>query len=261
MEESAPAFFLPHPHHGFFGRNTLHPSPLEGEAGGFNYQSDDGGEAKTIPPFHFIIPTFTISLYPPFSYSTITFIHFSFKTKIFMRKTFLVIMIAGVLAACNNDTKVAGASDAKDVKPAPPMAYTATYSSSFEMGNPEYAAMILQGSWKDWEKNTMDNMKSWIADTIVAFHSDNSTVKGADSLIARWKRSRAKLTSVLDTVHAVMPVYSTDKKENWVLVWAQEISVDEKGKNDTTNLMETWRINKDGKADLLFQFDRATRKK
>jgi hypothetical protein len=178
-----------------------------------------------------------------------------------MRKTILFMMIAGTLTACNNDTKVAGSSETKADNPAPALAYTPSYSASFEIGKPEYATMIVQGSWKDWENNTMDNMKSWVADTIVAFHSDNTMVSGADSLIARWKRGRAGYTSVIDTIDAVMPVYSTDKKENWVLVWAREINTDAKGKIDTAYLQETWRINKDGKADLLLQFDRAYRKK
>jgi hypothetical protein len=46
-----------------------------------------------------------------------------------------------------------------------------------------------------------------------------------------------------------------------VLVWAKEINTDAKGKIDTSHLMETWRINKDGKADMLLQYDRAYRKK
>jgi len=178
-----------------------------------------------------------------------------------MRKTFLFIMIAGLLAACNNDSKVAGAAETKDAKPAVPLAYTPAYSSSFEIGNPAYAAMIVQGSWKDWENNSMDNMKSWVADTILAFQSDNAMVKGVDSLQARWKRDRARYTSVVDTIDAVMAVYSTDKKENWVLVWARDFSTDNTGKADTIAIMETWRINKDGKADMLLQYDRHTRKK
>ena len=178
-----------------------------------------------------------------------------------MRKTFLFILIAGTMAACNNDKKVEASAETKDVKPAMALAYTPAYSSSFEMGKPEYAAMIVQGSWKDWEMNSMDNMKSWVADTIVAFQSDNAMVKGLDSLTARWKRGRAEYTSVIDTIDAVMPVYSTDKKENWVLVWAREIDIDKQGKTDTVALQETWRINKDGKADMLFQFDRHARKK
>ena len=179
-----------------------------------------------------------------------------------MKKVLLVLAVAAMFAACNNAQKEeAKPAEAAPAKEPVKLAYTPAYSASFEMGNSEYAAMIVQGSWKDWETNSLDNMKNWIADTIVAFHSDNAMVNGRDSLMARWKRGRADYTKVIDTVHAVIPVYSTDQKENWVLVWAKEINTNSKGKTDTVELMETWRINKDGKADMLLQYDRATRKK
>ena len=183
-----------------------------------------------------------------------------------MKKIFLFLTAAALFTACDNDKKTeasteSGNKEVMSAAPAVPLSMTASYSSSFELGNPAYSAMIVQGSWKDWADNNMDNMKSWIADTIVAFHSDNSMVQGADSLMARWKTGRAKYSTVLDTIQAVIPAYSTDKKENWVLVWAKEINTDTKGKIDTAYLMETWRINKDGKADMLLQYDRAPRKK
>lgn len=171
-----------------------------------------------------------------------------------------MLSAAAIITACNNETKTDTEKDAAQVKAAVSLPYTPDYSSSFEIGNSEHSAMILQGSWKDWETNTLDNMRNWVADTILVFHSDNSTVKGVDSLIARWKRGRAKYASVIDTIDAVMPVYSTDKKENWVLVWAREIGTKLDGSKDTSAVMETWRINKDGKADLLLQYDRARRK-
>lgn len=179
-----------------------------------------------------------------------------------MKKIFLLLAGTALFVACNNEEKTdTPATETTEATTAAPLPYTASYSSSFKMGNPAYAAMIEQGSWKDWEMNTLDNMKSWVADTIVAFHSDNTMAQGLDSLQARWKRGRAGYTSVIDTVQAVMPVYSTDKNENWVLVWATEINTDTKGKTDTVAVMETWRINKDGKADMLLQYDRETRKK
>ncbi len=177
-----------------------------------------------------------------------------------MKKVLLVLTAAALFAACN-DAKKEETKTAEPAKAAVKLPYMAAYSSSFEIGNPAYAAMIEQGSWKDWEMNTMDNMKSWVADTIVAFMADNVMAQGADSLMARWKRGRVGYKAVIDTIHAAIPVYSTDKKENWVLVWAKEINTDMKGKTDTVELMETWRINKDGKADMLLQFDRHTRKK
>lgn len=58
-----------------------------------------------------------------------------------------------------------------------------------------------------------------------------------------------------------MSVYSTDKQEDLVLVWATSIDTKLDGTKDTVALMETWRINSAGKADLLMQFDRDNRKK
>jgi hypothetical protein len=173
---------------------------------------------------------------------------------------FLFATASFLITACNNEKKEASGAEPA-VKKAVALPYTASYSSSFEMGNPEYVATILQGSWKDWEENKLDNMKNWVADSIIAFHSDNKMAMGLDSLMARWKRGRSEYSSVIDTVDAAMSVYSTDKKENWVLVWAREINTKKDGTKDTSAIMETWRINKDGKADMLYQFDRATRKK
>ena len=177
-----------------------------------------------------------------------------------MKKHLLFFSTVIAMVACNNQ-KATPAEDAATIaKPAVALAYKASYSSSFEIGKPEYAAIILKEEWKAWEENKMDNMKSWMADTIVAVFSDNTTIKGADSLAAIMKKYRAMFPSVIDTINAVIPVYSTDKKEDWVLVWATEIVTKTNGSKDTMAWMETWRFNKDGKADLLLQFDRAKRK-
>jgi len=66
-----------------------------------------------------------------------------------------------------------------------PLPDTTSYSSSFEISNPEYSVTIVKGSWKDWENNTLDHLKDWVADTIVAFQSDNTMAISADSLMAR----------------------------------------------------------------------------
>jgi hypothetical protein len=175
-----------------------------------------------------------------------------------MRRTFLFLVIAATFVACNNDTKVASAT--KTETPAVSYSLPISYSSSFEMGDPKYSAMIVQGSWKDWSDNNMDNMKSWLADTVVAYQSDNLIARNADSLIAQWKRERAQLSVSIDTIDAVMSVHSIDKNENWVLCWARAFGTKLDGTKDTVAVMETWRINKDGKADLLLQYDRHARK-
>jgi hypothetical protein len=78
--------------------------------------------------------------------------------------------------------------------------------------------------------------------------------------MARWKEARSEYTSSVPTINAVMSIRSTDRNEDWVLVWATSIDTKTDGAIDTVALMETWRINADGKADMLLQFDRANRK-
>lgn len=177
-----------------------------------------------------------------------------------MKKFLLLLAVGATLYACDNDKKDDAEDDDMVSQKEVTLPLTADYSSSFEMGNPEYSAMILQGSWKDWADNKLENMKNWLADTVVAFHSDNSMVKGADNLMADWIEARARYSSSIDTINAVMAVRSIDKKEDWVLVWATAIDTKMDGTVDTVGVQETWRINKDGKADLLLQYDRAKRK-
>jgi hypothetical protein len=179
-----------------------------------------------------------------------------------LKKITFMFAITLMIYSCNTEQKsemaeVTAVPEKMDIS----MPYMPSYSSSFEMGNPAYATMIVQGSWKDWEDNNLDNMVNWVADTITAFHSNTDVVRGAENLMARWKEHRAGYTSVKPTIDAVIPVYSADKKENWVLVWATEIDTKADGTIDTVSLMESWRINKEGKADLLMQYDRAKRKK
>jgi hypothetical protein len=179
-----------------------------------------------------------------------------------MKKVFLASCLAIVLFACKdkadgNET-VATASTTAVAKP---ISLPIGYSSSFKMGNPDYVNTIVDGSWKTWQDNKMDNMRSWMADTVILFQSDNTMIKGVDSAMANWKRYRAKYATVIDTIDAVFPVYSTDKNENWVCVWATEYNTKLDGKKDTVSVMETWRINKDGKADMVLQYDRHARKK
>jgi hypothetical protein len=179
-----------------------------------------------------------------------------------MQKILAYACLAFGLLSCNNEkTETPVAGDSTVAASPVALAYTPSYSSSFEMGDAGLAAPIVKGSWKDWENNTLDNMRDWVADTILAFHSDNTVVRGIDSLMARWKKGRADYTSVIDTIQAVTSLRSTDRNENWVLVWAHEIGTKADGKKDTVFVQETWRINKDGKADMLLQYDRAKRKK
>jgi len=177
-----------------------------------------------------------------------------------MKKVLLFATMA-VLAACNSNTPAATNDTAK---PATDSAvaeiqspYAVDYSSKFAMDNPKNAETVLK-LWKDWDAGNLMASKDVFADSIMLNFSDGSSMHGhRDSVLAGVQQFRNTFASAVSTVNAVMAVKSRDKDENWALIWGKEVDTDKKGKVDSFYLQETWRFNKEGKADLVYQFKSA----
>jgi hypothetical protein len=108
------------------------------------------------------------------------------------------------------------------------------------------------------ERRDLSQSRSHFADTVAFFMADGTSMSGAtDSLIKNMQGYRSSFKGMETSVDAIFATKSTDKDENWVTVWGVEMPTDMKGKKDTVSLQETWRFNKAGKVDLMFQ---ATRK-
>ncbi len=134
--------------------------------------------------------------------------------------------------------------------------YDVQYSSKFIMGNPKYAEGVLT-LWKDFYNGNLSAHKDFFADSVTAILGSGARMHGSrDSVIATIQKYRNSLATAVDRVDAVMAVKSTDKNEDWVLIWGMETDTYKNGKIDSVDLQETWRINKDGKADLLMQYAR-----
>lgn len=173
-----------------------------------------------------------------------------------MQKT-LIVVFTVVLFSCKSEDKKEPESKVATPEASSTLPYTATYSSKFEMGNAKNAEAIL-ALWKAWDDGDLKASRKSFADTLHFYFRDGSEMHGpADSAIAGAQMFRNTFSAVKSTVHAYMPLKSTDKNENWVCIWATEISTDKKGKVDSVGLQETWRFNKDGKADLVYQFGRS----
>jgi len=88
------------------------------------------------------------------------------------------------------------------------------------------------------------------------FIADAPPIMGTrDSVLATGQAFRDGYSSVKSTVDAVVPLYSVDSSNNWVAVWGKEVHTDKKGKTDSAYLQEVWRLNKDNKFDLMYQFN------
>ena len=132
------------------------------------------------------------------------------------------------------------------------MPYTAGYSSQFTMGNPEHARMVLN-FWKDFDNNTLDNSAAILADTVMLQTHDGRVIRGKDSVMMLVKQLRGQHTTVKSTVDAYMPIRSTDRNEDWVLIWGVENDTNASG-TTATAIHEIWRINRDGKFDYVSQY-------
>jgi hypothetical protein len=172
-----------------------------------------------------------------------------------MQKIFIVAL-AIALFSCNSEEKKEAAKSATSPEVSSTLPYAATYSSKFEMGDAKNAEAIL-AAWKSWDDGNLQTSRKLFADSMHFYLRDGSVMTGrTDSTLAGAQMYRSMFTSVKSTVHAYMPLKSTDKNENWVCIWGTEVTTDKQGKIDSIGLQETWRFNKDGKIDLLYQFGR-----
>lgn len=177
-----------------------------------------------------------------------------------MKRFLCFFAVAALASACNsgnNEAKVQSMSandSAKKEEVAVTYPYDVQYSSKFEIGDANQAKIILD-LWKNWDNGTLANSRDNFADSVdMRFASGYSMHASRDSVIASGQKERDGLAKAVSTVDAVIPLKSTDKNENWVTVWGKEVDTHKDGKVDSTFLQETWRFNKDGKVDLLFQY-------
>ena len=172
-------------------------------------------------------------------------------------KKILIVASVVIFAACDSKKSEKAETAKTDAAPTGQTInspYPVGYSSNFVMGDPKHAEAILT-LWKDWDAGNLSAHKEMFADSLELHFADGSMMHNLrDSVLAGGQQFRSTLASAVSSVDAVMSVKSMDKDENWALVWGKEIDTDKQGKVDSFYLQETWRFNKDGKANLMYQF-------
>ena len=180
-----------------------------------------------------------------------------------MKKLLLSAAVTCFLISCNTATKNDDATDstgrasAKMSSAEPVMLpYPVAYSSQFEKSDDRNSQLVL-GLWKDYDNNTFDNSKDKFADTVTMQMPGFEMINvSRDSAVSSTKAYRNTFSKVESRVAAVTALKSTDKNEEWVLVWGTEVHTNNKNVSDSVHLQETWRIDKDGKVNLIMQYMR-----
>lgn len=174
-------------------------------------------------------------------------------------KKILVLAAMAFIAACNSSTPApaenaksadSSSTKVKDIQ----SPYAIMYSSKFTIDDPKNAESLL-ALWKSFDNGDLSSAKDLFADTVEMNFADGMRMRGSrDSIISMGQAYRNTMTAVSDEVHAIMAVKSTDKDGHWALIWGTEKNTHKNGKVDSVDLQETWKFNKDGKAELMYQF-------
>ena len=179
-----------------------------------------------------------------------------------MTKALTVAALLLITISCNDDKKDAVTESAADSSavvnaPAKPHEYAvnATFSSDFEIGDPNQADKIVE-LWKQYDENTLDKGLDYFADTVtLAMHDGWKYFGTRDSLMKLMKKKRGEYSAVNSVIVGIIPLKATDLKENWVSILGTEYTT-MKNKKDSADIQEYWRFNKDGKIDLMHSYKR-----
>ena len=154
-----------------------------------------------------------------------------------MKKILYLCAAIALFASCKGGTSTGGTANtdsASAKKDSLPMAYKASYSSSFTISdNAKNEQLVLQ-SYKDWEDNTLKNGSTYLGDTVTMdFANGKHLMAPRDGIIKEWQNFRDSLSSVKLDIVAVTNLHSTDKNTDWVGVWYKETDTYKTGKVDS----------------------------
>ena len=104
------------------------------------------------------------------------------------------------------------------------------------------------------KKGDLSQSRKHFADSLSLFLADGTSMVGpTDTLLKNMQAYRSSFKGMEIAVDAIFATKSTDRDEDWVTVWGTEVQTDMNGKVDSVSLQETWRFNKAGKVDFMFQ--------
>ncbi len=168
-----------------------------------------------------------------------------------MKQIFVAVFAISFMAC--NDEATNSTSEAKANVPTNMYGFTPGYSASFVMDDATNTETVL-ALWEDWKKGDLSPSRTRFADSLSLFLADGTSMVGlCDTLLKNMQAYRSSFKGMEITMDAIFAVKSTDRDEDWVAVWGSEVQTDMNGKVDSISLQETWRFNKAGKVDMMFQ--------
>lgn len=177
-----------------------------------------------------------------------------------MKKILSCFLCGTILLACNNGKDKSATTETKAstdaAKPATDLPYTASYSSSWSQDVSDADLKTVLMSYKDWSDGNITGLSGAMADTIVLDMSNGThlTKSNAD-LMKMWSTSRDSLSSVKIDMAGWNKMYSTDKKDSYIVTWYDETDTYKDGRVDSASYHDINQL-KNGKITWYAQYKR-----
>jgi ketosteroid isomerase-like protein len=176
-----------------------------------------------------------------------------------MKKILLCFCIAAFLLSCNSGgEKTATTTTTADstTKSTVDLPYTASYSSSWSTDVSDADLKMVLMTYKDWADNNMSGLGRALADTVIWDMSsgDHKKLSKAD-LMKMFTTYRDSLSSVKIDMGGWNKMYSTDKKDGFIVTWYDETDTYKTGKADSASYHDINQV-KDGKIVWYAQYKR-----
>ncbi|MEP6556709.1 MAG: hypothetical protein ABJB11_24350 [Ferruginibacter sp.] len=134
-----------------------------------------------------------------------------------------------------------------------PNLYTANYSNEWEKGDTSYNKVVMN-FLKDFETNNFKH-EGLLSDYIeLHFPGVNDYFEKTKAII-KLKESRSGFINIKIRLQSVIPLKSIDSNEDWVFVCGNMINTQENGTLENTDFFQQFRINKEGKINLIKQYE------
>ncbi len=128
------------------------------------------------------------------------------------------------------------------------------FNPQIKIGKSALAQKVLD-VWKDWDENMLNRHADHFSDTMAAYFSSGTMVKGKSAFLKSGAEYRDKFSKVKSTIYAITPLRRDEMNEDVVAIWGMDESTSVDGKTEVMHVHEVWWFNKDGKIVEMRQWE------
>jgi hypothetical protein len=171
-----------------------------------------------------------------------------------MKKIFLCLISGTFLFSCNSSSDKTATAKDSTTQSTVALPFTASYSSSFTNDVPDSVLASVLNSYKDFSDGNVAKSMDAFGDTIDWFNWNGEHYKLPKADLAKiWTGFRDTLSSVKYDMQGWNKMYSTDKKNSFIVTWYKETDTYKNGKIDSAGYHDINEV-RDGKIVWLTSY-------